>query len=240
MPDRPKAEFYDLTLQEITDFGNETRHFDLAYQKLPEMTFAPGQFVAVLCPQGEKMIRRAYSIASAPQETGKISLVLKRVENGVVTNWFWGLKESDPVRVHGPFGKFILPDTIDFDPIFVATGTGVAPFRSMIRHLLATGFKRQIQLIFGIRYDDKIPYHAEWLELAQKYPNFSYTPTISRPTSNWTGKTGYVQTKLEEEVSDPVCHRVYICGLNLMIQSVQEACQKLGFKPEQVEFEKYD
>lgn len=237
---KTEPQYWDVTLKAVADFGNETRQFDLAFAPGLAMDFIPGQFVAVLCPKEGKIIRRAYSIASAPEENRHLELIIKRVEGGAVTAWFWGLKAGDAFRVHGPFGKFILPEPVDFDPVFVATGTGIAPFRSMIRHLLAAGFQRRITLLFGARYETMIPYHAEWLDLAARHPQFTYIPTLSRPTAAWKGETGYVQTKIEQFVSNPEGRRIYICGLNEMIQAVQEAAIRQGFPEEHITFEKYD
>ena len=240
MAEKASPLIYDVTLGGITDFGNETRQFQFLYAPGTTMEFIAGQFVAVLCPKDGKLIRRAYSIASPPAKKNGFDLILKLVQGGVVTNWFWSLKSGDKIQVHGPLGKFILPQPTDFDIVFVATGTGIAPFRSMIRTLLPAGFKRKVWLIFGTRFDTMIPYHAEWLDLAAKYPNFQYIPTISRPTPAWKGETGYVQTKMEKFVPQPEGKRIYICGLNEMIQSVQEAGLKLGYRKDQILFEKYD
>ncbi|MCM8811524.1 MAG: FAD-dependent oxidoreductase [Candidatus Omnitrophica bacterium] len=233
-------EYFDVTLRRIIDLGNETRHFELTFDPGTRIHFTAGQFVAVLCPKDGKLIRRAYSIASPPEEKDHVELIIKLVEGGVVTNWFWSLKEGDRFRVHGPFGKFVLPEQIDFDIVFVATGTGIAPFRSMIRHLLPAGFNKWVWLLFGSRYDKMIPYHKEWVALSRDYPNFIYIPTISRPSAQWPGEVGYVQTKIEKFFPDPAGKRVYICGLNDMIQAVQEVCLKQGFRTEQISFEKYD
>ena len=240
MPEKVAPQIYDVTIGSIIDFGNETRHFDLFFESGKTLDFIPGQFVAVLCPKDGKIIRRAYSIASPPEQKDHLSLVIKLVKEGIVTNWFWTFKEGTKIQVHGPLGKFILPDKIDFDPIFVATGTGIAPFRSMIQSLLLHGVKRKISLLFGSRYENQIPYHEEFLALEQKHSNFTYIPTISRPTPEWKGETGYVQTKIEKFFSVPDGKRVYICGLNEMIQAVQEVCLKQGFQKEQISYEKYD
>ena len=231
---------YDVTLTRIRDLGNETRHFELTFEAGATMDFIAGQFVAVLCPQDVKAIRRAYSIASPPARRTGVDLIIKRVEGGIVTNWFWSLQEGARFRVHGPFGKFILPEPVESDLIFVAVGTGIAPFRSMIGHLLPAGFRRRIGLLFGSRYDDKIPYHKEWLDLASRYPQFHYIPTISRPGPAWKGETGYVQTKIGKFFNQPQGKRVYICGLNEMIQAVQDALLEQGFQKGQIFYEKYD
>ncbi|MBI3615595.1 MAG: hypothetical protein HY211_03655 [Candidatus Omnitrophica bacterium] len=233
-------EVFEVTVGKILDFGNETRNFQLLLKPGKRIDFIPGQFVAVLCPKEEKVIRRAYSIASAPEEKGHLDLILKLVQGGLVTNWFWSFKSGVKIRVHGPYGKFILPERIDFEIVFVAVGTGIAPFRSMIRHLLGGGFQGKISLLFGSRYDDMIPYQGEWLDLAKKHPNFIYIPTISRPGPGWKGEAGYVQTKIEKFFPSPEGKRIYICGLNEMIQAVQETCLRLGFRRDQIAYEKYD
>ncbi|MBI3332683.1 MAG: FAD-dependent oxidoreductase [Candidatus Omnitrophica bacterium] len=240
MAEKPAARILQVTLSEIVDLGNETRHFQLSLGAGEEIDFIAGQFVAVLCPKEGKIIRRAYSIASPPEIKDHLDLIVKQVEGGVVTHWFWALKRGDRFQIHGPLGKFLLPSQIDFDIGFVAVGTGIAPFRSMIRHLLATGFHRRLWLLFGTRYDRMIPYHEEWLRLAQEHPNLTYIPTISRPSPAWKGEAGYVQTKIEKLFPRPEGKRIYICGLNEMIQAVQEAALKQGFKRDQIAYEKYD
>lgn len=233
-------QIYDVTITRIKDLGNETRHFELSLDDGKSMDFLPGQFVSILYPENGKVIRRAYSIASSPEEKKKIDLCLKLVPGGKVTSWFWAFYEGKRIQIHGPFGKFLLPEEIDFDLIFVATGTGIAPFRSMIRDLLRKGLQRKIWLLFGARYDHLIPYDDEWRLLTTYYPHFAYIPTVSRPGPAWKGETGYVQTKIAALFPNPEGKRVYICGLNQMIQAVQEACLMQGFKKEEIHYERYD
>ena len=233
-------QFYDVILKSLSELGNETRHLDLQYEPGKGMDFVPGQFVSIIYPKDGKVIRRAYSIASAPEEKEHLVLLIKLVQGGAVTTWFWTLKPGDKIKIHGPFGKFVLPEKIDFDIVFVATGTGVAPFRSMIHSLLRREFQGKLSLLFGNRYDGMIPYHQEWLDLARKHPQFTYIPTVSRPSPEWKGETGYVQTKINKFFPHPEGKRIYICGLNEMIQAVQETCLNQGYRQDQVTFEKYD
>ncbi len=233
-------EYFDVAVGKIQDFGNDTRDFDLRFEPGKGMPFIAGQFVSVVLPKDGKVIRRAYSIASPPEQRDHLNLIVKLVQGGVVTNWFWTLKSGDHFKIHGPLGKFVLPKKLDFEPVFIATGTGIAPFRSMTHSLLRGGFGGKLTLIFGTRYETMIPYHEEWLGLAAKHPNFTYIPTISRAGPAWEGETGYTQAKVEKFLSDPAGKRVYICGLNEMIQAVQEACLKVGFRKGQISYEKYD
>ena len=240
MAQKLDPKYFDVTLRKVIDLGNDTRHFELAFDAGQATSFIPGQFAVVICPKEGKLIRRAYSIASAPRVTDRLELIIKLVQGGAVTPWLWSLKEGDRLRVQVPLGKFILPEAVDFDIVFVAVGTGIAPFRSMIQQMLPAGFSRKIWLLFGTRYDGQIPYHQEFLDLAAKYPQLTYIPTISRPGPGWKGEVGYVQTKIEKFFAGPAGKRIYICGLNEMIQAVQEAALKLGYRKEQVLYEKYD
>lgn len=233
-------QIFDVTVTRIRDLGNETRHFELSLHDGKVMDFVPGQFVSIVYPENGKVIRRAYSIASPPAEKRQLDFCLKLVPGGKVTSWFWSFHEGKQIQVHGPFGKFVLPETIEQDIIFIATGTGIAPFRSMIRDLLHKGFQKNIWLLFGTRYDRSVPYDEEWRLLASYYPQFHYVPTISRPSAEWTGETGYVQTKIAKLFPQPAGKLVYICGLNQMIQAVQEACLRHGFQKEVIHYERYD
>ena len=76
----------------------------------------------------------------------------------------------------------MLPFEVEQELVFVATGTGIAPFRSMIRDLLRKGFQRNIWLLFGTRYERGIPYDEEGQLLESYYPQFHYIPTVSRPS----------------------------------------------------------
>ena len=240
MAPKSPPEYLDVTVGVIRDFGNETKDFELLFEPGKGMPFLPGQFISVVLPKEGKVIRRAYSVASPPEQQDRLNLVIKLVQGGVVTTWFWTLKPGDRFKIHGPFGKFTLPEEIDFEPLFVATGTGIAPFRSMARSLLSGGFKGKLSLLFGARYDNMIPYHEEFLDLSRRHPNFNYLPTVSRPGPGWKGATGYVQAHVGRLISDPSAARVYICGLNEMIQPVQEVCLKAGMPKAHIVYEKYD
>lgn len=233
-------ETFDVTVRRIKDLGNETRHFELSLDEGKSLDFRPGQFVSILYPENEKVVRRAYSIASPPQEQNQLDLCLKLVPGGKVTTWFWNFQEGKRIQMHGPFGNFVLPVEVERDLVFIATGTGIAPFRSMIRDLLHKGFRRNIWLLFGTRYDQSIPYDEEWRLLTSHYPQFHYLPTVSRPSAEWKGETGYVQTKIASLFPQPDGKLVYICGLNQMIQAVQAECLNRGVQKEMIHYERFD
>lgn len=237
-----KAAIFTTQIEKILDLGvQETRHFKLVFEPGAEFDFDPGQFVNAIVQSNEdhKTIKRPYSIASPPYEKGFIDLVWKRVEGGVMTNYFWKLKEGDKLQIQGPLGRFGLKQPLPQRIVFVATGTGIAPFRSIIHQMFKDGTELEIWLIFGNRYETDILYDEEWKKLAARCSNFHYVPTISRP-QHWTGEKEYVQKLLSTYLKTPQGTHLYICGLTNMITEVQKTALEMGFAKEQILFEKYD
>jgi len=236
----PKIEHYTTTLEKIIHLTPTVRTFRFRFPAGHGFSFQAGQFCMVDVPEGTKIRKKAYSIASAPYEREYLDLCIKLVEGGLATNWFWSLQEGDQVNLGGPYGNFVLPESLNDDLVFIATGTGLAPFRSMLHelHHEKDRFDRNIWLIFGVRYEDQILYDEEWRSLAQQEQRFHYIPTISRP-KQWDGEVGYVQEKLVKYIEGPQGKRLYVCGLVPMIEAVEQTAIKMGFDLKQIHFEKY-
>jgi Na+-transporting NADH:ubiquinone oxidoreductase subunit F len=234
MPLEPVA----TKLEKIFELTPSVRTFRLRFPEGKWTPFKAGQFCMVQVPKEGKIVKKAYSICSAPFEQGYVDLCIKLVEGGHATNWFWKLKEGEAITLTVPYGGFVMKEPLDYDFVFVATGTGLAPLRSMIKTLLRDGCQRPMLLIFGVRYENEVLYSDEFRELEKKHPNFKFIPTISRPKT-WTGEVGYVQDKLKKFVTDPEGKQIYVCGLIPMIEAVQKTAQEIGFDSKQVHFEKY-
>lgn len=237
-----KAGIFTTTIQEMRDLGiQETRHFRIAFDPGNIFDFDAGQFVNILVPETSehKAVKRPYSIASPPAWKGVLDLCWKRIEGGIATNYLWTLHQGDNLIVQGPLGRFTVKQPLPQTIIFVSTGTGIAPFRSMIHTLLQNQTPCEIWNIFGNRYDEDILYREEFEALARDYKNFHNVFTVSRP-KNWKGETQYVQFMLKKYIPDPKDKHVYICGLTNMIQEVQKTALEMGFAKDQIFFEKYD
>ena len=126
------------------------------------------------------------------------------------------------------------------DSIFVATGTGIAPFRSILLSRLREHPDRRFTLIFGVRYEEGLLYNDEFRSLAEECPNFDYQPTLTRPPQNWTGRTGRVQQHTLEALGDRREVDVYICGLREMVDDVRSKMKALGLDRKRIIYEKYD
>ena len=227
--------------------SEKTKHLEFDIEELSSFDFVAGQFVSVREPRGDKFITRAYSIASPPRGNNTFDLCLNRVDEGFMSNYLCDRQVGDVVHFHGPHGLFVLKPEVE-DVIFVATGTGIAPFRGMAQHLFGWDGSgqhhhggRNIWLVYGTRYPEDIYYREEFERMAAEQPNFHYICTLSRPPESWTGNRGYVQEHVRKIVGLRKDMHVYICGLNDMVSSMRGLLiDELGWDKKHVIFERYD
>jgi ferredoxin-NADP reductase len=239
--------------------SESTKHLEFEVIGVTRFGFVPGQWLSIKAttPEGEE-ITRAYSIASPPED-GRVALCLNRVHEGFMSNHLCSLTEGAEITFQGPFGNFILHPPMR-DTIFIATGTGIAPFRSMLRWLLAEPERhqrRELSLLFGARTEKDLYYRDEFEELATAHRNFHFLPTLSRPAVEWQGLRGYVQEHVKEIVSgrnkddrneeapnndagDKKEMHAYICGLDKMVTANRELLKNLGWDRTSIRHEKYD
>ena len=230
-------------LVQATVLSDLTKHLEFEMPGISRFGFVPGQWLSFkqFTPGGEE-ITRAYSIASPPADDNHFALCLNRVQDGVMSNFLCDMKEGDEISCQGPFGDFILRPPLH-DTVFVATGTGIAPSRSMLHWLLAEQSRhqdKQLWLLFGNRHESDIYYHDEWLQLAAERPNFHYLPTLSRGGTDWQGLRGYVQEHLPRVAQGRTDLQAYICGLDKMIKANRELLKSLGWDRKSIRYEKYD
>lgn len=210
----------------------------------PGITYQAGQFITMDLPIGDKRLQRwrSYSIAGAPAEGGDLELCIVRSAEGAGTRYlFEEVKEGDIIRWKGPDGSFTLPENIQKDLVLICTGTGIAPFRSMLRELQLTGAShRNIHLIFGTRTEADILYREELEQLAQEMPGFRFDIALSRQP-DWTGYQGYLHQIYQKEyaISRPDI-TFMICGWSKMIdEAVAHLILDLGYDRTQVLYELY-
>jgi CDP-4-dehydro-6-deoxyglucose reductase, E3 len=225
-------------LVESREIAPNVRHFVFEVPEVSQLSFVPGQFVSFMEVLGGKKITRPYSIASAPGGN-RFELCLNMVEAGLFSPFLFEMKPGATVEMSAPLGYFVMKKPAR-DAIFVATGTGIAPFRSMLHGHLNRGEAQNVTLIFGVRYEPSLMYRKEFEELELRYQNFQFWPTLSRPEPEWKGRTGHVQKHLLEAIGERRDVDVYICGLKMMVDDVRAILKGLGFDRKQIVFEKYD
>jgi len=185
---------------------------------------------------------RAYSIASGPEERLEVDLVITRVPEGAVTTYVHEyLREGNVLRLTGPFGEFRLRDS-DRDILMVATGSGLAPFISILRQVEREGLQRKSSLFFGARTTRDLYYLRELGEFQERIPRFTFIPVLSRATAEdrWSGEKGRVTHLIEKRIPDGAPVDVYICGSAAMVESCLELLKRKGIPEEHIFFDKFE
>jgi ferredoxin--NADP+ reductase len=236
--------------------------------------FQPGQFAVLGLPPSaprvalsdpepppqdpDRLIRRAYSIASSSLERGPLELFVTLVRSGELTPRLFALSPGDRLWLGPkPAGMFTLRDVPpDRHVVLVGTGTGLAPYMSMLRTELACGGLQRFAVLAGARHSWDLGYSAELITMARLCPNFTYLPTVSRPDAEpapWGGAKGYVQALWTDGAlarawgSRPTTAdtHVFLCGNPAMIDDMTLLLEREGFRehaprqPGEVHVERY-
>ncbi|NEX22015.1 CDP-6-deoxy-delta-3,4-glucoseen reductase [Thiorhodococcus mannitoliphagus] len=201
--------------------------------KLPEqqrLQFLAGQYVELSLKDGRT---RAFSIANAPQDDAFLELHIRQIAGGEVTQHiFDALQERSILRIRGPLGDFYLREDSQRPIIMVGGGTGFAPLKAMIEQAVAIGLQRPIHLYWGVRsrrdlYLPELP--SQWSE---QLPNFAFTPVLSEPDADWTGRTGWVHEAVLQDKPQLGGHEVYTAGPPAMIEAAEAAFLAQGLDRE--------
>ncbi|NQV91067.1 hypothetical protein HQ489_01190 [Candidatus Woesearchaeota archaeon] len=200
-----------------------------------EFTFKAGQFVTIRVKNGEESKMRSYSILNPPSEKGKVDLCIKIIEGGFASECFKTIKEDDEYEMKGPFGHFMFDETSENkEHWLISNGTGVVPMYSMLKEFLPQNSDIKFTMLFGSKVKKDLIFHEEFLELAEKYPQFTYTPSITR--EEWDGKKGRVQAHLPEDVKNKT---FYICGLKELVVETKDILIEKGVDAKNIKFERY-
>jgi ferredoxin-NADP reductase len=235
--------FYNSEVIEIIDVTPLVKRFFFRIPEMENFNFAPGQFVQLDLPIDSKIKTRSYSIASAPQGNNIIELVISLNAEGLGTPYLFNeVKVGSKLPLSQPAGKFMKPPvTTEVDICLICTGTGIAPFRSFLLDLIHKNTShKNIDLIFGTRYEKDVLYMDEMEKLSQTIPGFSFTTVLSREENPSIGKKGYVHQVYQELYADKRPTNFYLCGWKVMIKEAIQNLQDMGYDKKAIKFELYD
>ncbi len=225
----------------IENETDDTRRFWIEVPELAAFDFIPGQFVTLDLPIHEKPNKRwrSYSIASWPDGTNSFELVIVLDKIGAGTPYLFNeVNVGSELLLRGPQGVFILKEPLDEDLVLICTGTGIAPFRSMIHHIKNNNIPhKNIYLIFGCRTQASLLYYQEMLSLQNEMPAFKYIPTLSK--EQWDGRSGYVHAVYEELFVDRNPAKFFLCGWKGMIDEARKKITDMGYDKKLIHFEIY-
>lgn len=244
-----ESDAYNATLVKRVDHTSDLATFWVKFNGEPTH-FEPGQYMTIGVYADGKIVQRPYSVASAPRDAGELGyeFYVRLVPILRFTTLLWRLDEGHGMRMIGPKGKFMLEPDDDRTHVFVSTGTGIAPFISMTRELIAAGTPRKTVMLHGCSFQDELGYRdiLEAWQNDRTYP-MTYVPTISRPNdprnAGWTGRTGRAEAVVADVCKDlglrPDRTVVYICGNPDMILNVERVLMDRGFPEFHVKKELY-
>jgi len=197
-------------IQKLTDTVYE---FTFTFLDTMPMEFQAGQYGTVII---DGATRRQYSFCSDPKQAGTVSMVIDTKPNGPGSKYFLLRKVGDAIQMLAPLGRFIVAPS-ERRKVMIATGTGIAPIRSMILENVKT---TPMTLYWGLRHETDVYWDAEFTALAKQYPTFAYHLVLSQPTVSVAWQTGHVTDMLEKGlVSGDADY--YLCGNTHMIAEVQ-------------------
>lgn len=243
--------WYDSKVVRIADESPTTKRFWLEVPEAETLDFRAGQFVTMDLPISDKRLKRwrSYSIASAPNGNKELELCIVKFDGGAASEYLFNdVKIGTEIKFKGPDGTFTLKEPIEKNLVFICTGTGVAPFRSMIWDIHKNNKPHhKIHLIFGTRTAENILYRSEFELLQKEMLGFKYSVALSReehlnPTDfSFEVFKGYVhQAYLTEYESVGPDVDFYICGWSNMIDdAVANLLLKLKYDKSQIHYELY-
>ena len=198
----------------------------VALPKAPPFKFYAGQYMDVLLKDGS----RSYSIANAPAQTDVLEFHIRHHENGLFSPLLFDgrVKTGTILRLRGPLGGFTLNESSSRPMIFLGTGTGLAPLKSLLAHLADTAPYRPVHLYHGVRHANELYDETELNALLSRLHGARYTPVLSRPDADWAGAKGYIQQQLEQDYADLAGCEVYACGSPAMIAAARSVCLARG------------
>lgn len=230
---------YTATVGRVQDLTHDVRELEATLVEPQDISFKPGQFISFeVSKKGFPLPAvRPYSIASPPSQRDRLTLLFNLVAGGPGSTYLYSLQIGDRTTFKGPAGAFWLKDDATKNLLFVATGTGIAPIRSMIMAQLERETAQTVTLFWGLRSQRDLYYQDEFQALAKQFPQFSFVTTLSRPEAGWNGATGRVTALVQDRVTSVRNLAAYLCGNGGMIQDVTALVQARGLCP--IHKEKY-
>ena len=210
-----------------------------AVERLP---FHAGQYLDVLLEGGR---RRSFSIASPPHDSGLIELHVRRVPGGGFTERLFAGADALAVgallRIEGPIGQFVYREGTA-PMIMVAGGTGFAPLKSILRHVLETGIRRPLHFYWGARQTQDLYEEAQMLQWQQRFPQLTFTAVLSEATRTEAThhRTGWVHEAVLADHPQLQGVEVYAAGPPAMIEALRASFPQHGLAPERLYFDSFD
>jgi Na+-transporting NADH:ubiquinone oxidoreductase subunit F len=231
---------FSAVVETRTAVTHDIVEITLLLREPANISFYPGQYMQFLVPGTDEF--RAYSIASPPSMSPRITLLVRLVPGGLCSTYIHEvLAVNDPVTLTGPYGEFFLQQDSTRNIICVAGGCGMAPIRSILQHQVEKGMPRPFLFFFGARTQKDL-FYTEYLRgLEKKFPNFQYIPALSDTdeTGTWEGETGLITEVVARHLTDGGNFEAYMCGPPPMIDAATVVLKQKGIDETRIYFDKF-
>ncbi len=225
----------------ITDHTPFIRELVLTTSEDVPFNFQAGQFVMLHVPQSDKPALRAYSIASDERENFGFTLIFCYVDGGIASNFVWSLKGGETLQFTGPFGRLFFKTPPNPQIVFLNTGSGLAQHMSYLLSKKEQYPNLKYRMLIGLRTETDIYYLEQLKELQAELLDFEFEYVLSRPSSAWTGKKGYVQHFLNSFDYKSIPTHFYLCGNRGMIKEAKHLLIEVeGIDPHHILAEAFD
>ncbi|MBN2449836.1 MAG: 2Fe-2S iron-sulfur cluster binding domain-containing protein [Lentisphaeria bacterium] len=217
----------------------DTREIHLRLIEPAEIDFRPGQYVQVFVPGTRDKTFRAYSIASPPSRRDAVELLVRLIPGGLGSGYLHRVQPGEEVRFTGPYGEFQLDPGMEL--VCIGGGCGMAPMRSILRHVAEETPDRKAWLFFGARTAEQVMYHSDFASLAERAQGLEVHYALSEPESSpdWTGETGFIHESADRFLKDGEGKQVFLCGPPPMIKAAIEVLTAKGIPRERIFYDEF-
>ncbi|MHC4982395.1 MAG: FAD-binding oxidoreductase [Planctomycetota bacterium] len=235
---------YRGTVQRIRDLTHDIKELRIRLIAPETIEFTPGQYIQLETPpygDNEEGVYRAYSISSPPSDDRCVELIIRLVPGGICTTWvFTLLKEGDEVTFNGPYGRFGLSDS-DAEMIWIAGGSGMAPFWSLVRHMKEKNIGRPCTYFFGAVKKRDLFLTGELAQLESELPWFRFIPALSGTNGDedWSGERGLITEVVGRHLQDGSGKEGYLCGSAGMIDAAIKVLKQKGISDDRIVYDKF-
>lgn len=240
-----KIQTFPITLVESFMLSPKVKHFIFEADLESPFDYKPGQFITIHFEKDGNQLKRSYSVANPPAHDNRIEFAAGYVEDGPGTELLFNLNPGDQININGPFGRLILKDELPKRYIFVATSTGVTPYRAMLPslgQLLHDNPDLEVVILQGVQRSEEVLYANEFQAFANEFDNAKFCACLSRVEVSDLHdheRCGYVQHCFEDLAVNPETDMIYLCGNPGMIDESFALLKEKGFGTQHIIREKY-
>ena len=225
-------------VQEMNQLANDVMQLFIKLPASERLQFLPGQYIDILLEDGR---HRSFSIANAPHNDEFLELHIRLVEDGRFTpKVFNSMHNKDLMRIEGPHGSFFYHEDSEKDILLMAGGTGFAPIKGIVEHLLSEQVTRPVYLYWGVRTQADLYLRELAEQWAADNDNIQFIPVLSDADEQWSGRTGYVHEAVLSDFDDLSSFDIYTCGPPAMITAAEQSFQEKGMDKAHFYYDSFD